>query len=211
MAGDVFLSGSTLVDAKGERLNLEGQPGVPDGGTYIDTAANLASSNPVLDAGDYGYATDNHVLKVGDGETAWNDLPRVGSGYTLDSNTLTDTVGPTSGTTPLEIGALQLDWESDGIREQEVGVTVPSAIGSVVGAICRIYFEVDETLAQLTQVPVDESGGIDYASPAPLHLRKVFTEGAHTAKVFIQRVNGTGTLTVNANALFPAQSWVDQR
>lgn len=40
-----------------------------------DTAANWASVNPVLAAGEEGYETDNRESKVGDGVTAWNSLP----------------------------------------------------------------------------------------------------------------------------------------
>lgn len=38
------------------------------------TAAEWASQNPVLAAGEIGYETDTKVQKVGDGVTAWNSL-----------------------------------------------------------------------------------------------------------------------------------------
>jgi lysophospholipase L1-like esterase len=44
-----------------------------------NTAAGAASNNSVLAAGEPGITTDTHVLKVGDGATAWVDLPEVGS------------------------------------------------------------------------------------------------------------------------------------
>jgi hypothetical protein len=44
-----------------------------------NTAAGAASNNAVLAAGEPGVTTDTHVLKVGDGATAWVDLPEVGS------------------------------------------------------------------------------------------------------------------------------------
>jgi hypothetical protein len=40
-----------------------------------DTAANWAAENPILAAGEAGCATDTRTLKIGDGATAWNDLP----------------------------------------------------------------------------------------------------------------------------------------
>ena len=40
-----------------------------------DTAANWASKNPVLAAGEFGYDTTGDVTKIGDGKTAWNALP----------------------------------------------------------------------------------------------------------------------------------------
>lgn len=39
-----------------------------------DTAANWASANPVLAAGEPAYAIDTGVQKIGDGVTAWSDL-----------------------------------------------------------------------------------------------------------------------------------------
>ena len=40
-----------------------------------DTAAQWASKNPVLAAGEPGRATDTGVIKYGDGVTPWNSLP----------------------------------------------------------------------------------------------------------------------------------------
>ena len=34
--------------------------------------------NLVLEAGEPGYVIDEHKLKIGDGQTAWNDLPYIG-------------------------------------------------------------------------------------------------------------------------------------
>jgi len=47
-----------------------------------DTATNWASANPVLLAGEVGIETDSarNRIKIGDGTTAWNDLP-----YFLDA------------------------------------------------------------------------------------------------------------------------------
>lgn len=39
-----------------------------------DTAANFASTNPVLSEGEPAFDTTNQILKVGDGTTAWNSL-----------------------------------------------------------------------------------------------------------------------------------------
>lgn len=40
-----------------------------------DTAANWESKNPVLLRNEPGYDTTNNRLKMGDGTSAWNDLP----------------------------------------------------------------------------------------------------------------------------------------
>jgi hypothetical protein len=41
------------------------------------TAARWAEVNPVLDQGEPGFVYDQNKLKIGDGVTAWNDLPYI--------------------------------------------------------------------------------------------------------------------------------------
>lgn len=45
-------------------------------------AAFWADENPILHAGEPGYESDTHKLKIGDGETHWRELPyfSVGTG-----------------------------------------------------------------------------------------------------------------------------------
>lgn len=44
------------------------------------TAARWTEVNPVLDAGQPGFESDTHRLKIGDGSTDWNALPYIGGG-----------------------------------------------------------------------------------------------------------------------------------
>jgi hypothetical protein len=39
-----------------------------------DTSTNWTSANPTLAAGEFGYETNTHNFKIGDGTTAWNSL-----------------------------------------------------------------------------------------------------------------------------------------
>jgi hypothetical protein len=41
------------------------------------TAARWAEVNPILSAGEPGFVYDENRLKIGDGVTAWNDLPYI--------------------------------------------------------------------------------------------------------------------------------------
>lgn len=50
---------------------------------YRDTAANLTSNNPTLEAGRPGYETDTGKLKIGDGSTAWTSLDYFVEGQVL--------------------------------------------------------------------------------------------------------------------------------
>jgi hypothetical protein len=43
------------------------------------TAARWVELNPILAAGEPGFEYDTKKLKIGDGNTAWNDLPYIGS------------------------------------------------------------------------------------------------------------------------------------
>jgi len=40
-----------------------------------DKAENWSTKNPILLIGEYGYEEDTFLLKIGDGITAWNNLP----------------------------------------------------------------------------------------------------------------------------------------
>jgi len=58
-----------------------------------DTAANWTSANPVLMAGEWGFEYDTNKLKIGDGATAWINLPYFTGGSTGPT-------GPTGATGP---------------------------------------------------------------------------------------------------------------
>lgn len=50
-------------------------------------AARWAELNPVLQAGEPGFVTDENRLKIGDGITAWNDLPYQGENSVVNAST----------------------------------------------------------------------------------------------------------------------------
>jgi len=50
-------------------------PRITDIRSRKGTASAWASANPVLSAGEPGYTTDTHVLKLGDGTSTWKNLP----------------------------------------------------------------------------------------------------------------------------------------
>ncbi len=64
-----------------------------------DTAANWASANPVLAAGEPGVETDTRRMKYGDGAATWNDLAySVGSVVGAITPTTVAATGSLSGT-----------------------------------------------------------------------------------------------------------------
>lgn len=44
-------------------------------------------NNPILARGEPGFVIDENRLKIGDGETAWNDLDYIGEGNVFDAFT----------------------------------------------------------------------------------------------------------------------------
>lgn len=57
-----------------------------------DTQANWAAVNPVLYDGELGFVSDDpNLYKIGDGETAWNDLPFRGFDGTISQETGSNT------------------------------------------------------------------------------------------------------------------------
>ena len=51
------------------------------------TAARWAELNPMLEAGQPGFVTDENRLKIGDGVTLWNDLPYIGEACVVNAQT----------------------------------------------------------------------------------------------------------------------------
>lgn len=56
-----------------------------------DTAENWEAANTILVAGEIGYDTTNKITKIGDGVTAWNDLPYFVTKQSLKISTFADT------------------------------------------------------------------------------------------------------------------------
>ena len=53
-------------------------------------AARWTEVNPILKAGEPGFVVDENRLKIGDGETHWNDLPYIGESNVVDVETRYD-------------------------------------------------------------------------------------------------------------------------
>lgn len=51
------------------------------------TASRFQELNLVLEAGEPGFVTDENRFKIGDGVTAWNDLPYIGESEVFNAQT----------------------------------------------------------------------------------------------------------------------------
>lgn len=101
------------------------------------TAAQFSSENPILQLGELGYETDTHLLKVGDGTTAWNSLPYAGDGNSVTSvNGKTGTVvlnasdvGATAMTVPSTMPELVVaNWSDNSQTVSVTGVTATNVV-----------------------------------------------------------------------------------
>ena len=70
-----------------------------------DTAANFASTNPVLSEGEPAFDTTNQILKVGDGVTAWNSLAQFQGPQGVAGNNGTDGADGADGVDGIQISS----------------------------------------------------------------------------------------------------------
>ena len=70
--GNFFVRASTGSTGWGEwkKMSKAGEAG-----TVVKSGSEWSSQNPVLSAGQFGYDTTDKITKIGDGTTAWNELP----------------------------------------------------------------------------------------------------------------------------------------
>ena len=89
------------------------------------TAARWAELNLVLEAGQPGFVTDENRLKIGDGLTAWNDLPYVGESSVVNAQTHYDfpSIGRTNVIYKAEAEKCIYQWNAAGQKYELLGST----------------------------------------------------------------------------------------
>lgn len=87
------------------------------------TAARWAELNLVLEAGQPGFVTDENRLKIGDGVTAWNDLPYIGEDNVQNYATHYDfpSVGRENVIYKAEEEKLLYQWNAAELKFEQVG------------------------------------------------------------------------------------------
>lgn len=87
------------------------------------TAARWVELNPILEPGQPGYVTDENRLKIGDGQTAWNDLPYIGEDNVINANTHYDfpSVGKAHTVYKAESERLLYQWNTSKLAYEVVG------------------------------------------------------------------------------------------
>lgn len=107
------------------------------------TAARWQELNPVLQQGEPGFVYDTYQLKIGDGVTAWNDLPYIG-GYIADGDSviINDNVFSLFGFSEAAVGAYprkgangQIEWVIPSKENFNELVAVVERLEALVGDI----------------------------------------------------------------------------
>lgn len=82
------------------------------------TAEALARHNPVLAAGEPCFTTDENRFKIGDGATAWIDLPYIGEDNVVNAQTHYDfpSIGKENTIYKAEAEKLIYQWNSTALK-----------------------------------------------------------------------------------------------
>lgn len=126
-----------------------------------DTAARWAAANPVLLEGEWGVVTDSpSQYKIGDGVTAWNDLPL--RGY---DGTLVQTTGNGTQT----VMSQKATTEAISATEQRIGEEITDLSAEVSGVSAEIYGVQQDLVGTIQEGNINNGGGIS-SSSAYFHM-----------------------------------------
>ena len=86
-------------------------------------ASRWSEVNPVLAAGEPGFVIDENKLKIGDGSTAWNDLPYIGESCVVNANTHYDfpSIGREDVIYKAESEKLIYQWNTTDLKYEVIG------------------------------------------------------------------------------------------
>jgi hypothetical protein len=188
-----------------------------------DTAANWLDANPTLAQGEPGFEHDTGLLKIGDGETAWNSLGYSSGGDNLtDDHAVTVTVGNTeywaivnranNDSDGAEASAVAYDSEdnmialhvANGLASDDLEVLVISKFDSAANLLWQkqINHEADTSIAH--DVSVDSNDNIFVAFSSDDTLNDV----SDTDSIVIMKLDSDGAVIwqkdYQGDALVPA-------
>lgn len=176
-------------------------PGSDSSTIRRDTSVEWSSTNPVLAAGEPGIAYDTGELAVGDGTTAWNDLPK----YQITRSTIESSYSAEDVASNGDIPGTGVSFTSDGISPWWFFAHVGGSRNSTTGGRCRLVIVDDDSDATLwiadsarSSSNATDTGPITVVSP--IH---VLSAGVHNYKLQNATVGG-GQSTLEINAFAPA-------
>ena len=88
-------------------------------------ASRWEEINPILEAGQPGFVTDENRLKIGDGETAWKDLPYIGEASVVNVQTHHDfpSIGRANVIYKAEVEKSIYQWNPTALKYDLLGST----------------------------------------------------------------------------------------
>lgn len=135
-----------------------------------DTQANWGSTNPVLAAGEQGFVTDTRYYKVGNGTSAWNDLPFTNAGYADTAGTANSASSATNATNATN--AIN-QWV---VARNATGATIAKGVPVYVSGSNGTNILISKA-GNTTEATSSKVLGLTYASIANNASNYVITEG----------------------------------
>lgn len=166
------------------------------------TAAEWAAQNPVLSDGEIGFETDTKIIRVGDGETAWNDLslPYLPSAGGV-------TTGPISLVAPTENVHAARKQDVDAVTTL-ANTKLPIAGGTMTGPLSVVAPTANNHAAR--KQDIDE-----IAAAKPLLVRKRTTSfnvsnNIHTQMSFNSQITNIGGWSTSESVFtIPESGWYE--
>ena len=137
-----------------------------------DTAANWASTNPILSIGEMGLCTDELNIKVGNGVAAWNDLPYYITGTVYNDEMARDAIGA------ILTDTASIDFTYDDNNNQILAAVIPGGVNHDNLLNMSANKHVDHTLVSITGSD-GLSGGGDISISRTITLPNVGTAGTY--------------------------------
>ena len=90
------------------------------------TAARWLELNPILEAGEPGFVMDENRFKIGDGATAWDNLPYIGESEVFNAQTHYDfpSIGRKNIIYKAESEKLIYQWNSTELKYEPLSMSV---------------------------------------------------------------------------------------
>lgn len=125
-----------------------------------DTSANFTSKNPVLGIGEPAYETDTKKLKIGDGTTAYTQLPYFSSGGGSSDITATLPLKIVDGVISLEVDGQTIQVVDGKLHANldELGNEVNTLAGDVAGVQADLLNKQDKSTAVTINTDQDITG-----------------------------------------------------
>jgi hypothetical protein len=191
-----------LIFTKFDETELDA--GLIGAGPHVATAAAMAASNPILDAGRFGLTSDTLVLKVGDGINTWANLPEVDkAGKVLSSVTTTAHTDAAYGTSAVIPGLSGLVVPTLGFPV-DVEVYLPAAHALVNTSSWVIILHDQANVIHGSERVAPPNFTNQYAQNVVIRKSLPAGTASKTFRVEALRTGGTGNLGVNVTVDIPA-------